>query len=322
MNPKEEERRMKQSYTVGVDAGGTKVAYGLFGPDGALIERAQHPTDANADGPALCDRIVETVRALTARHGLAVEALQGIGVCMPSYLLYEEGVVLITSTITGVKDFPMRAYLAERLPTRIVLDNDANVAALAENRHGAGLGARNMVYIAASTGIGSGLILDGRLFHGSYGWAGECGHMLATPDEGVLCGCQNRGCFQSHISGRYIPEYVRRRLAEGAQSTLDENADAVAILGACRAGDPLARETVARMAHWLAVCVYNIYQLLNVNLYVFGGGLVNFGETLFAPMREEFDRYNQIPYPVDFRFAECPDFGIVGAAELVKEEVK
>jgi len=312
--------KMEKKYRIGIDAGGTKVAYGLFDLEGRLLDRFQHPTDAGAGGPAFCDRLIETVRAFTEKNRIGIEDLGGIGVCMPSYLLFDEGVVLITSTIPGVKNFPMRDYMAERLPTRVVLDNDANVAALAEYRHGAGRGSRHMVYIAASTGIGSGLILDGKLFHGSYGWAGECGHMLATPGEGVLCGCQNRGCFQSHISGRYIPDYVRRRLAEGAESALDENADAVAILGACRAGDALARETVAEMAHWLAVCIYNVYQLLNVNLYVFGGGLVNFGDTLFGPMREEFDRYNQIPYPVDFRFAECEDFGIVGAAELVNPE--
>ncbi len=313
---------MKQRYAIGIDAGGTKVAYGLFDLDGTLIDRVQHPTPPGTDGPTLCDRMIETVRALVEKHRIAWEELKGVGVCMPSFLLYEKGYVFLTSTIENVRDFAMRDYLAERLPTRIVLDNDANVAALAEYRLGAGRGSRHMIYIAVSTGLGSGLILDGKVFHGTYGWAGEAGHMLATPDEGVMCGCRNRGCFQSHMSGRYIPEYVRKRLREGAKSVLrdDENLDAVAILKAYNEGDALAAEAIREMAHWLAVCLYNIYQLLNVNLFVFGGGLVHFGDALFGPTREEFDRYNQIPYPVEFRFAELgKDFGIIGAAELVKE---
>ena len=217
----------------------------------------------------------------------------------------------------------MRDYISARLPTRVVLDNDGNVAALAEHRHGAGRGSRHMVYIAASTGIGSGIIIDGKVFHGSYGWAGECGHMLATPEAGLECGCQNQGCFMSYASGRYIALHAKARLAAGADSILGETEELSArdILNAYHKGDALAKELVGQMAQYMAVCIFNIYQLLNINLFVFGGGLVNFGEVLFGPMRDIFDGYNHIPQPVYFRFAALEqDFGIIGAAELIKEE--
>lgn len=309
-------------YTMGIDAGGTKVAYGLFDAAGKLLRRFEHPTDAQADGPAFTDQLVDTAYHMLEAERIGPEDLEGIGVCMPSFILYDQGYIYLTSAMTNIRDFPMRDYISARLPTRVVLDNDGNVAALAEHRHGAGKGSRHMVYIAASTGIGSGIIIDGKVFHGSYGWAGECGHMLATPEAGLECGCRNRGCFMSYASGRYIAQHAKARLAAGADSILGETEELSArdILNAYHKEDPLAKELVGQMAQYMTVCIFNIYQLLNINLFVFGGGLVNFGDVLFGPMREIFDRYNHIPQPVDFRFAALEqDFGIIGAAELVKE---
>lgn len=309
-------------YTMGIDAGGTKVAYGLFDAAGKLLRRFEHPTDAQADGPAFTDQLVDTAYHMLEAERIGPEDLEGIGVCMPSFILYDQGYIYLTSAMTNIRDFPMRDYISARLPTRVVLDNDGNVAALAEHRHGAGKGSRHVVYIAASTGIGSGIIIDGKVFHGSYGWAGECGHMLATPEAGLECGCRNRGCVMSYASGRYIAQHARVRLAAGADSILGETEELSArdILNAYHKGDPLAKELVGQMAQYMTVCIFNIYQLLNINLFVFGGGLVNFGDVLFGPMREIFDRYNHIPQPVDFRFAALEqDFGIIGAAELVKE---
>jgi predicted NBD/HSP70 family sugar kinase len=122
--------------------------------------------------------------------------------------------------------------------------------------------------------------------------------MLITPDEGVECGCRNKGCFMSWCSGRYIPQQIRRRAAAGAQTSMDlgEKLDCVELARALpRGAIPLAMEILEQTAHYLGVCVFNIYQLLNVNLYVFGGGLVNFGPLLFDRVRREFDRYK--PHP-------------------------
>ncbi len=152
----------------------------------------------------------------------------------------------------------MRDYMQERLGVRVVLDNDSNVAALAEWRHGAGRGHKHMVYMASSTGIGSGLIINEELFRGSYGWAGESGHMIITPDEGVMCGCENQGCFMSYASGRYIPRFVHQRLAEGEKSILSENEaiDCRHILSAYEKGDALAIETVQRMAFYIGLLYF------------------------------------------------------------------
>lgn len=308
-------------YRIGIDAGGTKVAYGLFDQENHLLDRFQQPTPVQADGPAFCEMVIASIHAILEKNNLSLSELAGVGICMPSFILFDQGYVCMTSAMVNIRDFPMRDYLTRRLGIRVVLDNDSNVAALAEHRFGAGRGSRHMIYMATSTGIGSGLILNGQLFRGSYGWAGECGHMLITPDEGELCGCRNRGCFMSWGAGRYLPAQIRKKAA-GRETIMDlgPSLDGAELCRACRAGDPLALEILDQTAHYIGVCAFNIYQLLNVNLYVFGGGLVNFGPLLFDRVRAEFDRYNHIPQPVDFRFAELKqDFGIIGAAELLRD---
>lgn len=309
------------SYRIGIDAGGTKVAYGLFDQENHLLDRFQQPTPIDADGPAFCEMVIGSIQAMLEKNNLTLSDLEGIGICMPSFILFDQGYVCMTSAMVNIRDFAMRDYLTRRLGLRVVLDNDSNVAALAEHRFGAGRGSRHMIYMATSTGIGSGLILNGQLFRGSYGWAGECGHMLITPDEGELCGCRNKGCFMSWGAGRYLPAQIRKKAA-GRKTIMDlgPKLDGAELCRACQAGDSFALEMLDQTAHYIGVCAFNIYQLLNVNLYVFGGGLVNFGPLLFDRVRAEFDRYNHIPQPVDFRFARLEqDFGIIGAAELLRD---
>ena len=314
------EQCMRNHYVIGIDAGGTKVAYGLFGESGELLDRMQHPTDICAGGEAFSDTVAENILALLSRNSLTEADLDGVGICMPSFILFDEGRILMTSAMPGIKDFPMRDYLAERIHTRIVLDNDSNAAALAEYRRGAGRGSRHLVYITAGTGLGSGIVIDGKLFRGSYGWAGECGHMLATPDEGLLCGCENRGCFMSYASGRSMTARVRGQMSYCHTTSLTpETADGEHILAAFHEGDPLAKEMIETTAHYLGVCAFNIYQMLNINRFVFGGGLTHFGDVLFDRVKAEFDKYNHIPLPVEFRLAELgDDIGLIGAAEFVR----
>ena len=311
---------MKERYIIGIDAGGTKVAYGLFDVDGKIIDRTQHATDAEASGPDFSDTIIENVRAILERNHLTFEQLDGVGIGMPSFIKQETGYVFMTSAMTRIKDFAMRDYLESYLPTRIILDNDANAAALAEHRHGAGRGTRHMVYVVIGTGHGCGIIIDGKVFSGSYGAAGECGHMLATPDKGLMCGCENKGCFMSYIAGKLLPERVKLGLNEGFESVLSpETADGRSLLAAYNSGDKLAVKIVGDMAHYLAHSVFNVYQMLNIDTYVFGGGLTALGDALFIKMREEFDRFNHIPFPVHFKMAELnEDIGIIGAAEFLK----
>ena len=310
---------MKESYTIGVDAGGTKVAYGLFNDQKQTIDRHEHATDAETDGPSFSDTIITNIKALLEKNDLGFKQLKGLGICMPSFIKMETGFVFMTSSMPGIKNFAMREYLESQLPTQVVLDNDANCAALAEHRHGAGRGTRHMVYVVIGTGLGSGIIINGKVFQGSYGAAGECGHMLATPNEGLMCGCENRGCFMSHISGKHIPERVKMGLKSGIESKLNpETTDGIRLMKAYGSGDKLAEKIIGDMAHYLAYCVFNIYQMLNIDTFVFGGGLTGLGKALFDRMQEEFNKFYHISFPVSFKIAQLKeDIGIIGAAEIL-----
>ncbi|MCL2819994.1 MAG: ROK family protein [Oscillospiraceae bacterium] len=311
---------MDRQYSIGVDAGGTKVAYGLFNACGEIVDRVEHSTDPDADGPGFSDTLIENLDLIVNKNNLTYDMLDGIGIGMPSFIKRETGYVFMTSAMPKIKDFTMRDYLEKRLPVRIVLDNDANTAALAEFRLGAGRGTEHMVYIVIGTGFGSGIIIDGKVFSGSYGAAGECGHAIATPGKGILCGCENKGCYMSYIAGKHIPERVRLGLAEGIKSTLNpETATGQRLLEAYNNGDLLAIKMIEDMAGYLAECIFNIYQLLNIETFVFGGGITRLGDPLFSRMREIFNGYYHIPFPVHFKMAELgEDIGIIGAAEYLK----
>jgi len=176
-----------------------------------------------------------------------------------------------------------------------------------------------MVYVVIGTGLGSGIIINGKVFQGSYGAAGECGHMLATPNEGLMCGCENRGCFMSHIAGKHIPERVKLGIESGIESNLNpETTDGIRLLEAYVSGDKLAEKIIGDMAHYLAYCVFNIYQMLNIDTFVFGGGLTGLGKALFDRMQEEFNKFYHISFPVSFKIAELKeDIGIIGAVEML-----
>ena len=319
----------RRRHVVGIDVGGTKTAYGLYDAGGRLLAKHRHATDAEGGGEELFGRMAAEVEELLARQGLGMEDVRGVGVGMPSFVRFDEGVVVATAFLKNVRNFAARGWLQARLGDgiRVVIDNDAHAAALAEHRHGAGRGFRHMLYCPVSTGMASGMIIDNQLFRGSYGWSGESGHMVATPGEGEWCGCGNQGCYASYCSGAMIVRHVERWIRGGAASCLAEPVEAGIpltaehVLAAYRRGDAVAIRAVEQMGRYLGLWCFNLYLTLNINCYVFGGGLTNFGEDLFGRVRAVFDAYNRNDYPVYFKMAELgEEAGLIGARELVVQE--
>jgi glucokinase len=314
-----------EQFTIGIDVGGTKTAYGIF--DGArnLVHRLSHLSSADCPPEAFFDEIAANVRELARGCQIKAEQIRGVGLGMPSFILYDEGHIVKTSNLTKIKDFPARAYLSQKLGgIRVVLDNDARAGGLAELRYGAGRGFDSMLFCPLSTGISSSLFIGGKPFRGSYGWAGESGHMIATPGEGVECGCGNRGCYMSWCSGSMIVKHIKQWIAAGEQTIMTELAggvegiDSIVLEKAYEKGDAMAKKAINQMIHWLGVWFYNLYVSYNVHCFVMGGGLVNMGEKLLAPVRRAFDELNHDERPVYFKTAECGDTcGVLGAAELV-----
>lgn len=315
-------------YAVGIDVGGTKVAYGLYDGRNQLVDQRRHPTDSSLGPEAFFDRMIDAMAGLLAGNGLGFDELAGVGIGMPSFVLHDEGRIVTTAFLEHIKDFKARDYMQSRLGGKIqvVLANDAQVSALAEHRHGAGRGFSHMLYCPLSTGLASGMIIHGELFQGSYGWCGESGHMIATPGMGELCGCGNRGCFVSYCSGGMIVRHVRRWIEEGAPTVMTsylaggEPLKAEHVLRGCRENDALALRALDQMGHYLGVWCFNLYVTLNINCFVFGGGLVHFGDRLFSRIRAAFDSFNHNDFPVHFKLAELGgECGLLGAMELVRK---
>ena len=314
-----------EHYTIGIDVGGTKTAYGVFNEQKDLVHSLNHPSNSECTPEDFFDQIAVNVRKLMADCHITAENLLGVGLGMPSFIVYDEGYIVKTSNLVNIRDFPARSRLSEKLGgIKVILDNDARAAGMAEYRYGAGRGFDTMLFCPLSTGISSSLFIGGKPFRGTYGWAGESGHMIATPGEGIECGCGNRGCYMSWCSGSMIVQHIKNWIAAGEKTMMTglsgspEKIDSIILEKAYNSGDPMAVKALNQMIHWLGVWFFNLYVSYNVNCFVLGGGLVNMGDKLLGPVRRVFDEYNHDERPVYFKIAECGEkCGILGAAELV-----
>jgi glucokinase len=315
-----------KEYVVGLDVGGSKILYGLFDGSMNLIRVIQRITDQELMPDQLMDQVAQNVADLLSAAGVDKSEVRGLGAAFPSHIDFNRGVVLETSNIPALSNVPVRELLEKRLGLPVWLDNDANVAALAEHRLGAGRGHRDMIYVTVSTGIGGGLILNGDIYRGMHGIAGEIGHMFVSDSIGYPCGCGVTGCVESIASGAHMAEYAMNRIKEGEESSILRYAgtlsriDMLAVGRAFAENDPLAIEVVQRGAEYLGRMFQSLYQILDINVFVYGGGVMKLGPRFVNMIVDTYRRYSQIDikYPASFLRAELGDnTGMIGAALLV-----
>jgi len=266
-------------HVLGIDIGGTKLSTVLATREGEILHKVRLPTEAQR-GPALgVERIKAMVRQNLAETGIAPADVLGIGVACGSPMDAEQGIILGPPNLPTWNPVPIKAILEAEFGLYTELENDANAGALAEWLFGAGKGKRNIVYMTMGTGIGGGLILDGRLYRGTNGNAGEVGHMRVVDRDGPLCGCGKRGCLEAFCSGPAIARRAREAIltASPAQSrallTLSGTADALTaehLFLAARQGDPLALHLVDETAHYMGVGLANIIQAINPQVIILG----------------------------------------------------
>lgn len=316
------------TFYLGIDIGGTKTAYGLFDAERQLIRRGEVPTDANADGTRFFTGVVEQIHAWTEAAAEMDGQIRGIGIGITGFVDYDRGAMSVTASLPKLNFFPVVEFLKEQLGTDIPirLDNDCHCGALAEYRRGTGRGHRHMIYCPVSTGISTGIIIDGKLFRGSNGASGESGHMLTgvRGEERISCSCGNAGCFNSLGSGKAITEHIRRWIGNGERTVMTELAGSPEAItahhvnAAYELGDPLAVRAVEQMARYLALWIFDVYMLLNIDCIVFSGGLLKMGDKLFKRIRESFEAYHTNGFPVEFHNTELgSDSGLIGAVELL-----
>lgn len=312
---------------VGVDVGGTKVAAGLVDARGEILASLRKPMVADRDAAAGLDSVTSAIDALFAENAGARESIRGIGICAPGPLDPHSGVVINPPNLKCWRDFPLAAEISRRYGVAVKVDNDANAAALAEVLWGAGRGYKYVFYATIGTGIGTGIIFDGRIYHGRTGAAGEGGH-VSIDYHGPLCGCGKRGCIEVLASGTAIARRAREKLAAepGRGSSLRgltggqiESVSGEMIGRAHAAGDALATEVLLETAELLAVWLGNTVDLLDPDVLILGGGAAALLRPFFGEIRERMERHC-----VNSRYKEVPlvpasygaDSGIAGGAAL------
>jgi glucokinase len=321
----------REALALGIDLGGTKILTAVADAEGKMLSRDHSITPAKEGQEAVVDSILESIGRALKQAGMAATGLAAIGIGAPGLSNPETGILFTSPNLPGWKDVPLRDIIQRELGTKAFLINDANAAAVGELYFGAGRGARNFIYITVSTGIGGGIIIDGRLYTGSHGTAGELGHMTID-DEGPPCNCGNRGCWETLASGTALAREARRSIQDGAATSILEYAggdperiNAEVIHEAAQAGDRLATELIARTAYYLGVGLANLINIFNPELIVIGGGLANMGDRLLKPAYDEAGRRAFPPSFREVRFARAElgrNSGVLGAAAFALEKMR
>jgi glucokinase len=321
-------------YLVGVDLGGTNIVAGALAEDGSeVLAMRSEPTRPHQGADAVIERIVrmiDTVIAETAAQTGASRAdFAGIGVGAPGPLDRKRGVVVTTPNL-GWVDFPLRDVIstATSLPVRI--DNDANCATLGEWWLGAAAGASNVIGMTIGTGIGGGIILDGRLYHGASDVAGEIGHTTIDV-TGRLCKCGNYGCLEAYASGPSIADRAREAVASDDGGLLVRmvggdlsRISAATVYEAAKGGDEVALDVVRETARLLGAGIANLLNIFNPDVVVIAGGVTQAGESLFGPLRKEVRKRAFRPAVEACRIVPglLPgSAGVVGAVAAFKQQV-
>lgn len=317
---------MPEEYLIGVDVGGTKVAAGLVNSHGEITHQTRVPMVASEARAGLAAVIsaIEAVRGASELDLKSKGLVAGIGVCAPGPLDPGTGVVINPPNLPGWRNFPLAAEISKSTGLRVRVDNDGNAAALAEALWGAGRGYRNVFYATIGTGIGTGIIFDGRIYHGRTGAAAEGGH-VTIDYRGPRCKCGKRGCIEVLASGTAIARRAAEKIAQGRQTAIGEGGNAITgeMVGqAYLAGDPLAGELLQETATFLTIWLGSIVDLLDPEVMIIGGGAAAMLHPFFEQIAEGLPcwcvnpRSREIPL-VTAQYKS--DAGIAGGAALCRE---
>ena len=309
------------SYCFGVDIGGTTVKMGLFNGAGEIVEKWEIVTRTENEGEAILPDIASSINAKVAEHKIAKEEVLGVGVGVPAPVT-SEGIINGSANL-GWKYKEAKRELEELTGLRAEFGNDANVAALGEMWKGGGAGCKNMVMVTLGTGVGGGVIINGKILVGENGAGGEIGHLCVNYEETDHCGCGNCGCLEQYASATGITRLAKKKLANETRQTMlnAETVSAKEVFDAVKAGDEVAKEVAEEMGTYLGHALANLAVVADPAVFVIGGGVSKAGEVLLP--------YIEKPYQEKAFFANKKakftlatlgnDAGICGAAKLILE---
>ncbi len=308
------------------DIGGTKLAAGVVSPGGDVLAETTAPTGRDPTPQQVIDLLFDLSERSLADAGSARGRAGAAGVSFGGPVDYAAGKVITCHHLPGWEGVPLQEIVRKRTGLPVVVDNDANAAALAETLFGAARGCQHVIYVTVSTGIGAGLVLNGRVHRGANSMAGELGHTHLVP-YGPRCTCGRLGCLESVAAGWAIARAARDALAGGASSVLRDIPPAeLSAEDVCRMAstDGLARQIMERTGEYIGLALARAANLVNPEAIVVGGGVAQSGEVLMAPLRASFDRYVMPEVAGGLRLLRSElgaRVGLLGAVALAKTEM-
>ena len=306
-------------FTIGIDLGGTNVAAGLVNEKYEIVARASVPTDPARDYDKIVSDMAGLVNTLVEKAGITPDDVRYVGIGAPGILDNERGIATDNSNLHW-ENFPLREKLQKYVVKPVYLGNDANVAAWAEYVGGCGKGATNFLMLTLGTGVGGGIILNGKLHTGSHNIGAEIGHTTFKAG-GELCGCGNRGCIEAYCSATALIKMGERAVKDHPDSVIAkaEKINAKVIVDAAQAGDELGVKLFEEYTDNLAQVIASMVNFLDPDVIALGGGVANAGEFLLEPVRKKFPQYVTFSSMQNTRVLKAEmgnDAGIIGAALL------
>ena len=312
-----------KEYAFGIDLGGTTAKIGLFTTSGALLEKWEVATDTSNAGEHILENLAAAILGKMNEQGIQPEQVEGVGIGVPGPVLDSSIVPIVCANLGGWGERNVSAQLSGLLNgLKVLVGNDANVAALGEIWMGAAKGAKNAVMVTLGTGVGGGVVVNGKVIDGVHGAGGEIGHITVNRHETATCGCGKHGCLEQYSSATGVVRCMKK--------LLDENPDTPCVLcgtefaakdvfDAARNGDALAAREVDEMSDTLGMALANIASTVDPEAFLVGGGVARAGEVLFTPLNKHFQEY---------AFKSCRetpikqaslgnDAGIYGAVRLI-----
>lgn len=310
---------------VAADFGGTNLRAALVNEAGGVVERIDRPTPAEASSEAILAEIVQLFRDVVAKAPTRpVAAALGV----PGLIDADEGTVLLAPNVAGFRNLVLTRPIEEAIGVPTFIENDASSAALGEFRFGAGRGTRHLLHATLGTGIGGGIVINGRLYRGAKGLAGEIGHIIIDP-AGPRCNCGSRGCLEAMVSGVAFAERARRLLASGTSPLLQEmvgsrDPTAADLQAAAEAGDKVCEAEIRHGGHLLGLGIGSLVNVLNPDAVTLSGGLLNMGEMLLGPMKESMKSiaYGSASETIVRLSSLGDEAGLLGAAAVAFERVE
>ncbi len=324
-------QKSKQSElpVLAVDLGGTKIVAAIVSNQGRVVAKEYCPTLADEGPQAVIKRILSTIDRLLSKQNMDLSQLDSISLAAAGVVDSDRGLITSSPNLPGWHDIPLRDTVKEKYGVNTFLINDASAAALGEHRFGAGRGVNNLIMLTVGTGIGGGIIIDGKLYLGACGSAGEIGHMTIDI-HGPECSCGNIGCLEMLASGTAVAREAIKRIHQGEKSSLTEmmsgrveDITAETVEAAAAGGDALASEIITEAATYLGIGMVNLVNIFNPEMIIVGGGMAKMGDRLLEPARQVVaERAFQLPVQaVSIVTAQLGnDAGVLGSAVFVRRQ--